>query len=116
MPTEILLVAKNRSRQLPTVYPEDPPASFSSYEPEGRIIYLVECCSDDCSTGIWKVPANKAKELANSSFRLLKLKSPPEGMEEIAMLRGQTYELPIVLRDGTRTKLIIKHLGKEVPK
>jgi len=112
VPTEIFVVAKDGSLQkLPPLFPEWPPVNFSSYEPKGRIIYLVECDSGDCHTGIWKVEAAKADELANSFFRLLKLKSPPEGMEEVAMLsRGQSYELSIILRNGARTKVIIKHL------
>ena len=111
MPTESKVVRSNGSLEnLPTLYPRDPPASFSSYEPKGRIIYLVECCADDCSTGIWKVQASKARELATSSFRLVGLKSPPEGMEEIAMLsRGQSYELPIVTRKGIKTTIRITH-------
>ncbi len=112
MVTEVFVVTKNGAMQkLPTLHPKDPPASFSSYELEGRIIYLVECAVDNSGTGIWKVEASKINELANSSLRLLKLKSPPEGIEKVAVLsRGQSYELLIILQDGTRTKLIIKHI------
>ena len=115
MPTEIFVIAKNGRRQkLPILYPEAPPASFSSYERKGRIIYLVECAADDSASGIWKLEARKVDEKVDSLVRILRLKQPPEGIKEIAILsQGESYELPIILRDGRKAKLIIKHVAGE---
>ena len=119
MPTEIFVIAKNGRRQkLPILYPEAPPASFSSYERKGRIIYLVECAADDSASGIWKLEARKVDEKVDSLVRILRLKQPPkqppEEIKEIAILsQGEFYELPIILRDGRKAKLIIKHVAGE---